>query len=104
MTNYLLTYYGTGMPETSDDQAKVLAAWQAWFGQLGSNLVDGGNPTSQSRAVSADGSVMDATSAPTGYSILKADSLDAAIQAAKGCPVLIDKNAVVVVSETFATM
>ena len=104
MANYLLTYYGTGMPESSEDQAKSMAAWQAWFGQLGSSLADGGNPTSQSRAVSADGSVMDATSAPTGYSIIKADSLDAAVSAAKMCPVLGDKNAVVVVSETLAAM
>ena len=46
---------------------------------------------------------MDATSAPTGYSILKADSLDAAVALAKGCPVLAG-GAAVVVSETFPVM
>jgi hypothetical protein len=41
--------------------------------------------------------------APSGYSIIKADSLDTAVQAAKGCPVLAG-GATVVVSETFPAM
>jgi hypothetical protein len=80
-----------------------MAAWTAWFGQLGDRLVDGGNPISQSKAISADGSVMDATSAPTGYSIIKAESLDQAVGLAKGCPVLAG-GAALVVSETFPVM
>ena len=103
MANFLLTYHGGGMPETPDEQAQVMQAWTTWFGQLGDGLVDGGNPTSQSRAISPDGSVMEATSAPTGYSIIKADSLDAAVMAAQSCPVLAG-GAVVVVSETFPVM
>ena len=103
MANYLLTYYGGGMPESPDESAKVVAAWGVWFGQLGDALVDGGNPTSQSRAISPDGSVMDATMAPSGYSVIKADSLDAAVKMAGGCPVLAG-GASVVVSETFAAM
>ena len=50
------------------------------------SLVDGGNPISQAKAISPDGSVMDATSAPSGYSILKADSLDACRRAGQGLP------------------
>jgi hypothetical protein len=103
MANYLLTYYGGGMPETAEENAQVMKACTAWFGELGDALVDGGNPTSHSRAISPDGSVMDATSAPTGYSIIKADSLDAAVKASKGCPVLAG-GATIVVSETFPAM
>jgi len=103
MANYLLTYYGGGMPESPEEGAKVMQAWTAWFGQLGDAVVDGGNPTSQSRAISPDGSVMDATMAPTGYSIIKADTLDAAVALSKGCPVLAG-GASIVVSETFEAM
>jgi hypothetical protein len=46
---------------------------------------------------------MDATSAPSGYSIIKADTLDAAVRAAKDCPVLA-AGATIVVSETFNAM
>ena len=103
MANFLLTYHGGGMPETKEEQDRVMQAWNDWFGTLGGALVDGGNPISQSRAISPDGSVMDATSAPTGYTIIQADSLDAAVGLAKGCPVL-HGGAAVVVSETFPVM
>ncbi|MDR3545341.1 MAG: hypothetical protein P4L30_06190 [Candidatus Limnocylindrales bacterium] len=91
------------MPESEAEQAQVMQAWTAWFGELGDAVLDGGNPTSHSRAISPDGSVMEATSAPTGYSIIKADSLDAAVTASKGCPVLAG-GASVVVSEIFPAM
>ena len=103
MSTYLLTYHGGSMPESKEEQDQVMAAWTSWFGKLGDALVDGGNPTSKSKAISPDGSVMDATSAPSGYSIIKADDLDSAVELSKGCPVLAG-GAAVVVSETFAAM
>ena len=103
MANYLLTFHGGSMPETKEAQDQVMAAWTEWFGKLGDALVDGGNPISKAKAISPDGSVMDATSAPTGYSIIKADDLDSAVELSKGCPVLAG-GAAVVVSETFPVM
>ena len=103
MSTYLLTYHGGSMPESKEEQDQVMAAWTSWFGKLGDALVDGGNPTSKSKAISPDGSVMDATSAPSGYSIIKADDLDSAVELSKGCPVLAG-GAAVVVSETFSAM
>jgi hypothetical protein len=104
MANFLLTYHGEGgMPIDAEESAAVMAAWGAWFGRLGEAVVDPGNPTSHTKAISPDGSVMDATSAPTGYSIIKADSLDQAVELSKGCPVLAGGQ-VVLVSETFEAM
>ncbi|HEY6571119.1 MAG TPA: hypothetical protein VIZ22_12560 [Candidatus Limnocylindrales bacterium] len=103
MANFLLTFHGGSMPESKEEQDQVMAAWTGWFGSLGDALVDGGNPISQARAISPDGSVMDATSAPSGYSIIKATDIDAAVALSKGCPVLAG-GAVVVVSETFPVM
>ncbi len=104
MANFLLTYHGEGgMPTSPEETAKVTAAWTAWFGQLGAAVVDPGNPTTHSKAISPDGSVMDATSAPTGYSVIAAGSLDAAVELSRGCPVLA-AGQVVLVSETFPAM
>jgi hypothetical protein len=103
MANYLLTFHGGSMPETKEQQDQVMSAWTSWFGKLGDALVDGGNPVSKAKAISPDGSVMDATEAPTGYSIIKADDLDSAVELAKGCPVLAG-GAAVVVAETFPAM
>jgi hypothetical protein len=104
MANFLLTYHGEGgMPTSEEERAQVMGAWNTWYTQLGDAVVDPGNPTSHAKAISPDGSVMDATSAPTGYTIIRADSLDAAVELSRGCPVLAAGQAVVV-SETFPAM
>jgi hypothetical protein len=104
MANYLLVYHGGAMPESPDETAKVMKAWTDWFGVLGDKLVDGGNPTSQVKTIASNGSVSNGGTNPsTGYSIIKADSLDAAVGLAKGCPVL-GGGASVEVAEVFAVM
>jgi hypothetical protein len=106
MANYLLVYHGGGRPESDEEQAKVMQAWGEWAGKLGSNIVDLGNPASQSKSVSGDGSVSDVGSDPvSGYSIIKADSLDQALEHAKACPLFLGPNpARIEVVETFQAM
>ena len=60
MANFVLLYSGGSMPETQAEQAEVMQAWGAWFGKIGSALVDGGNPfTPVAKTVSKDGKVTD---------------------------------------------
>lgn len=104
MANYLLVYHGGSMTESLEEGAKIMGAWTAWFGVLGDKLVDGGNPVSKVKTIAANGSVSEGGANPsTGYSVIKADSLDAAVELAKGCPVL-QGGASVEVAETFAVM
>lgn len=104
MAKYLLLYSGGKMPEGEAEMAAVTAAWESWFGQLGGAVADGGNPFSgASKAISADGSVSDGAGSASGYSVLEADSLDAATTMAKGCPVL-QGGASIAVYETFDVM
>ncbi len=91
MTKYVLSFHG-GDAEIPTDPAEVeqlMAAWGAWFGQLGDAVVDGGNPIGAASTIAPDGSVTDGQRVSlTGYSILEAASLDDAVAMAKGCPVL----------------
>jgi hypothetical protein len=103
MANYLLVYHGGTMPETEAAQAQVMQAWTDWFAALGPALVDGGNPATRTKRIDADGAVSDDAAGPSGYSVIKADSIDAAVALAKGCPVLRGGSAVQVV-ETFEVM
>ena len=80
-----------------------MQTWTDWFGTLGAALVDGGNPASRTRTIAADGSVTDDAAGPSGYSILKADTLDEAVELAKGCPVLAAGASIQVV-ETIEAM
>lgn len=104
MGNYLLAYRGGQMAETDAEREAVMAAWGAWFGELGESVVDAGNPFAGSVSVSSDGTVGEgASSELTGYSVLQADSLAGATELAKGCPVLSSGGSVEVY-ETFAVM
>jgi hypothetical protein len=106
MANFLLVYTGGGMPASDAERKKVMDAWGAWFGRLGEAVVDPGNPIGpKAKSISSDGSVHDGAvgTAASGYSILKADSLNQAVELAKGCPVL-ESGARISVYETFPAM
>jgi hypothetical protein len=107
MADFVLLYTGGGdMPESEEETAKVMKAWEDWYGQIGSALKDGGNPFSPAaRTVASDGSVSDGAGATphTGYTIVTADSLDAATAIAKGSPVLLGGGGVTVY-EAFEVM
>lgn len=104
MAKYLLVYHGGSMAEGEAAQKQAMDAWGAWFGRLGSALVDGGNPASATKIIGADGAVSSGNGhSPSGYSIIQADSLDAAVTLAKGCPVL-SAGATIEVVETLDVM
>ncbi|MGI8945986.1 MAG: hypothetical protein ACR2GL_07105 [Thermoleophilaceae bacterium] len=104
MTNYLLAYRGGGRPDTEAEREAVMAAWGAWFTDLGEAVVDPGNPFAASLTLSASGTTAEeGASGLTGYSVIAADSLAAARELAMGCPVLAG-DATVEVYETFPAM
>ena len=84
MAKFVYLYTGGQMAEGPEAQEKAMQEWGAWFGSLGDSVTDMGNPFGSSTAVGAD----KATAALTGYSVVTADSLDAAAVLAKDCPIL----------------
>ena len=101
MANYLLVYHGGSMEETPEGQAKAMEAWMGWFGSLGEAVVDGGNPVGRAWTVTQDGTVEGGGANPaSGYSVLKAENMDAALVMARGCPVL-SQGGSVELCETF---
>lgn len=89
MAKYLYVYHGGSVPQTKEEQDKVMQAWMGWFGQLGASVVDGGNPVGKSTTIK-NGSVVDdgGPNPVSGYSIIEATSTDDAVAKAKGCPIL----------------
>ena len=90
MPKYVFAYHGGSPPQTPADQEAVMAAWGAWFGTLGDAVVDGGAPVGASKTVKPDGSTSDGGGANplSGYSVISATDLNAAVSLAKGCPLL----------------
>lgn len=96
MPKYLYVYHGGSAPTSEDEAKRVMDAWGAWFGGLGSAIVDGGNPVGDSSTVNGDGSVSGNGGAnpASGYSLINAENMEAALEKAKGCPILIGGGSV----------
>ena len=91
MPKFVFAYHGGNAPENPEEGARVMAAWQAWMNGLGDAIVDPGNPVGMSKTVTGSGVENNGGSNPiSGYTLVNADSMDAAIEMAKGCPILVD--------------
>ena len=87
MPDYILAYHGGREPDSPEEGAKQFERWKAWLADLGDAVVNPGTPLGKSKLVSADGVSDDAgPNALTGFSIVTADNMDAALEMAKACP------------------
>lgn len=89
MAKYMLIYTGgMGMAASPEDQQKIMGDWGAWYGAMGAAIVDGGAPFGEAKNVGCDG-VADGPltqDPPTGYTVIEAESLDAAAAACANHP------------------
>jgi hypothetical protein len=88
MAKFVYIYTGGQMADTPAAQEEAMQAWGAWFGTLGDAVTDMGNPFASSKTVSTGGVTDGGATTASGYSLLTADSLDAAAALAKGCPII----------------
>jgi YCII-related domain-containing protein len=87
MSEYIYAYHGGKMPDNPEEGAKLMARWGSWVEGIGAAMINPGNPVGMSHTVSASGVVENGGSNPlSGYSVVRADSLNAAIEMAKDCP------------------
>jgi hypothetical protein len=78
----------------------MMAAWGAWFEDMGAAVVDGGNPVGQSYTVSATGTAPDGGANPvSGYTVVQVDDVEAACALAAGCPMVIDTTGSIEVAQ-----
>jgi hypothetical protein len=82
MTKYVFSYR---VPSEYTPGAETAAEWQAWFGGMGSALVDIGNAATDYASL---GEVGGSDSRMVGYSVVSAEDIDAALALAKDCPAL----------------
>ena len=101
MTKFILTYHGGATPEntTQEERNQIMAAWGAWMEGLGEALTDPGNPAGSQKTVSPNGSVEDGggPNPITGYTLVNAADMDAALAMAKGSPHLESGGTITVV-------
>ena len=94
MPDYLYVYKGGGMPETEAAQQESMARWGAWMEKNAKSFVDPGNPVMKSWTVDANGPHEGAEVPTTGYTIVRADSIEAACDMARDNPMIADGGSV----------
>lgn len=94
------------MPQGPDEVKSVMAAWESWMGKHHGAISDAGNPfTPSAKTITKEGKVSDGPvgSPASGYMVIKADSIDHAVEIAKDCPVFLG-GAKISVYETMDVM
>ena len=82
MSKYVFSFR---VPSDYRPNAGTPAEWQAWFGGLGSALVDVGNAVTEYAPLGEGGG---SGSRFVAYSVVSAEDLDSALELARDCPAL----------------
>ena len=89
MAQYAIIYLGGNPPATPEEGQQHFARYQEWLSSLGEAAVSPMNPLKDTRTVAPDGTVSEGSGvAMSGYTIVEAASIDAAVIMAKACPFL----------------
>ena len=87
MSQYMMIYLGGDKPSTPEEGKQHFAKYQEWLSSLGDAAVSPANPLKGTSTVNPDGSVSDGGKTTiSGFTIVEADSMDAALSMAKRCP------------------
>ena len=86
MPKFVLAFRG-GMPKSPEDGQKMMADWNRWMDQLGPRLVDKGAGFGKSRFLAGPDREATAGDPLSGYSIVEAPDIDAALGLARRNPI-----------------
>jgi len=89
MPQYIFVYLGGEYPADPEEGQKHFSKYQQWLSSLGDAVVSPAIPFKDTHTVQPDGKTgPGGTTAMSGLSIIKMDSMDAALEAAQSCPFL----------------
>ena len=89
MQQYIFIYLGGDYPDNPEDGKKHFEEYQAWLTALGDAVVSPAIPFKDTHTVHPEGKTEQGTTTlMSGMSILKFESMEAAIEAANACPFL----------------
>ena len=88
MPKYVIAYLGGQQVANPEARAAQMAKWKAWVGGLGDRMINPGMPLGPGKLVSADGVSERGPNHLSGFSIVLADNMDAALDIEQRCPFL----------------
>lgn len=89
MKQFVLVYLGGNQPASQEEASQHFEKYMQWLSSLGDSVVIPTIPLKDTLTISPDGKVQEGgSSAMSGFTIIKAESIDAALQIAQACPFL----------------
>jgi hypothetical protein len=89
MSKYLIVYLGGGQPSSPEEGKQQFSRYMDWLSSLGDSAVSPANPVRNTSTVHPDGTVTaGGKTGMSGFTIIEADSMEAALTIAKRCPFL----------------
>jgi hypothetical protein len=99
MPQFIFVYLGGELPDNPEAGQKHFRRYQQWLDSLGSAVISPAIPFRDTHVVQPDGTVVPGSmSAMSGLGIMRMDSLEDALAAARSCPFL-EINGTLEVSE-----
>ena len=89
MAKYIMIYLGGNQPSNPEEGQRHFEKYRMWLSSLGDAVISPANPLKDTTVVNPDGTVTaGSTTAMSGFTIVEAESQEAALEMAKSCPFL----------------
>jgi hypothetical protein len=89
MPNFVIAYHGWIKSDHPEVEVENREKWQAWLDNLGDAVINPGTPLKNSKTVTSEGITdTDVSTFLTGFTTIKAENMDKALEIAKECPFL----------------
>ncbi len=99
MANFMIAYYGGSQPSSKEEGMAQMGKWKVWVEGLGENVINPGTPLMSTKIVtSSDVKDENNPNAMKGFAVVKAESIEAAVEIAKSDP-FMDADGTIRVSQ-----
>ena len=89
MAQYVIVYLGGDQPTTPEEGQQHRSKYMGWLSALGDAVVSPANPFKDTNTINPDGTITaGSTTTMSGYTIIEAESMEAALAMVKDCPFL----------------
>ena len=89
MAQYVFVYLGGNQPSSPEEANKHFTKYVEWLSSLGDAVISPTIPLKDTHTVGSDGTIREGgASAMSGFSIIEAESIEAALSIAQACPFL----------------
>jgi hypothetical protein len=89
MANFMIAYFGGDQPSSKVEGMAHMGKWKAWVEGLGEKVLNPGTPLMGTKIVtSSDVQDENDSGAMHGFAVLRADTMDEAVEIAKSDPFL----------------